>query len=331
MTTDLAAALLRDAIISGMRIATETPIEQVPAAIADVLAALLRDVERWRPEHPGVMVPDPNGVWVDHRHVLAALLKDVPRYDTDPNDYTALIKTDDGDWLSRDEVLAALSRALDPALAERVGEMLEGGEFDPVSMYEEALGFANGTKVPAKWALWAHSDLVRSRTLITALLAQNAALRAERDELSSKLEVERALTDAVHRLAKSAKAQIAFTATDGQRLLRKIDVIGVCDDPDFCFDSEGSVARCGPCAVKIAARDGVVLNEYTRSNPQAMRLRRELTAAEGQIATLTARVEGLTGALRDIEADCDADYPPSHGAIKQAARAALSATTEEGK
>lgn len=70
---DLAAALLRDAIISGMRIATETPIEQVPAAIADVLAALLRDVERWRPEHPGVMVPDPNGVWVDHRHVLAAL------------------------------------------------------------------------------------------------------------------------------------------------------------------------------------------------------------------------------------------------------------------
>lgn len=45
--------------------------------------------------------------------------------------------------------------------------------------------------------------------LITALLVQNAALRAERDELSSKLEVERALTDAVHRLAKAAEAKVA--------------------------------------------------------------------------------------------------------------------------
>lgn len=45
--------------------------------------------------------------------------------------------------------------------------------------------------------------------IITALLTANAALRAERDELSSKLEVERALTDAVHRLAKAAEAQIA--------------------------------------------------------------------------------------------------------------------------
>ena len=41
-----------------------------------------------------------------------------------------------------------------------------------------------------------------------------------------------------------------------------------------------------------------------------------------------AVAEKLRRALRDIEADCDADYPPSHGAIKQAARAALSATTE---
>jgi hypothetical protein len=31
----------------------------------------------------------------------------------------------------------------------------------------------------------------------------------------------------------------------------------------------------------------------------------------------------LREALRQIELDCDADYPPSHGAIKYAARAAL--------
>lgn len=50
----------------------------------DLAAALLRDVPRFRPDHPGVMTPDPIGVWVDHR-----------------------------------QVLAALSRALDPAIAER--------------------------------------------------------------------------------------------------------------------------------------------------------------------------------------------------------------------
>lgn len=33
MTANPFAAVLRDAIVSGMRIATETPIEQVPAAI----------------------------------------------------------------------------------------------------------------------------------------------------------------------------------------------------------------------------------------------------------------------------------------------------------
>lgn len=57
----------------------------------DIAAALLADVPRYRPEHPGVMVPDINGVWVDHRHVLAAL-----------------------------------TAALDPALSERAGEVLEG-------------------------------------------------------------------------------------------------------------------------------------------------------------------------------------------------------------
>ena len=122
----------------------------------------------------------------------AALLRDVPRYEPDnPLDSAPSMKDDpQGDWLSRDEVLAALSRALDPAIAERAGEVLprlrKADEYEP-------LGHDG----------WEAADL------ITTLLTANTALRAERDELSSKLEVERALTDAVHRLAKAAEAQNA--------------------------------------------------------------------------------------------------------------------------
>lgn len=201
--------------------------------------------------------------------LAAALLKDVPRYEPDnPLDSAPSMKDDpQGDWLSRDEVLTALSRTLDPAIAERAGKMLEGGEFDPVSMYEEALGFANGTKVPAKWALWAHSDLVRSRTLITALITQNAALRAENEAYrESHLHADKRL-----------------------------------------------------------------LHEKARAE-----------AAEAQIATLTAQVEGLTGALKfyadesayetqyeRLPCDCCTDiYEPINRDKGAVARAALSATTE---
>ena len=38
---------------------------------------------------------------------------------------------------------------------------------------------------------------------------------------------------------------------------------------------------------------------------------------------LKAENEKLRAALRAIAEDCEADYPPSHGAIKYAARAAL--------
>lgn len=36
-----------------------------------------------------------------------------------------------------------------------------------------------------------------------------------------------------------------------------------------------------------------------------------------------ARVDMLEEALREIIKDCEADYPPSHGAVKYLARAAL--------
>lgn len=122
----------------------------------DIAAALLADVPRYRPEHPGVMVPDINGVWVDHRHVLAAL-----------------------------------TAALDPALSERAGEVLEGVTpgpwvtgtmlpftvFNPNPKDNDDSGVICDCQEPAnaRFIAWCREG-------VPALLAQNAALRAERDE-----------------------------------------------------------------------------------------------------------------------------------------------------
>ena len=45
--------------------------------------------------------------------------------------------------------------------------------------------------------------------------------------------------------------------------------------------------------------------------------------AADRIEQLTAERDSYRKALEDIIADCEADYPPSHGAIKYAAHAAL--------
>lgn len=50
--------------------------------------------------------------------------------------------------------------------------------------------------------------------------------------------------------------------------------------------------------------------------------------AQAERDAARAQVARLREALRQIEADCEADYPPSHGAIKHAARAALAAKEE---
>ena len=49
--------------------------------------------------------------------------------------------------------------------------------------------------------------------------------------------------------------------------------------------------------------------------------------AASRIEALTAERERLRVALKDIIADCEADYPPSHGAIKYAAKLALKEET----
>ena len=50
---------------------------------------------------------------------------------------------------------------------------------------------------------------------------------------------------------------------------------------------------------------------------------RVVNYAADRIEVLTAERDRYRKALEDIIADCEADYPPSHGAIKYAAHAAL--------
>ena len=119
-------------------------------------------------------------------------------------------------------------------------------------------------------------------------------------------------------------AERAFTVSDGQRMLRKQDILTVCDAPDLCFEHDNSVARCGPCATKLAERAGIALNQYTVSNPEAMRLRRELAAANARAdraeaalaaqphdpAKVQALVEALEYALRVAEHLCSDRFQP---------------------
>lgn len=99
--------------------------------------------------------------------------------------------------------------------------------------------------------------------------------------------------DAANARADRAEAERAFTVSDGQRMLRKQDILTVCDTPDLCFEHDDSVARCGPCAAKLAERTGIALNQYTVSNPEAMRMRRDLDRAEAERA---AQIEAIGSA-----------------------------------
>jgi hypothetical protein len=52
-------------------------------------------------------------------------------------------------------------------------------------------------------------------------------------------------------------------------------------------------------------------------------LREYIAQQQLDIISLGQQVGRLREALKEIEADCSSDYPPSHGAIKYAARVAL--------
>lgn len=112
------------------------------------------------------------------------ILRDVKRYSLNML-AIEMFETPHGGWVKLPAVEAALSRALDPAIAERAGELAQSD--DPkVMLY--------------------HGEYVEA---LRSLLAQNAALRAERDEHAEALKVNNAVLCAALLRAKDAEAQIA--------------------------------------------------------------------------------------------------------------------------
>lgn len=100
--------------------------------------------------------------------LAAAILRDVRR--CDPNWNRAMMDdANDGDWVTYGEVLATLTAAMDPAIADRAGEVLE------------RLRWHREHPVTGK-LVYANEDGPDAADLITALLTANAVLRAERDE-----------------------------------------------------------------------------------------------------------------------------------------------------
>lgn len=125
--------------------------------------------------------------------LAAALLRDVPRYEVST---FADKENPDGVWLKYAEALAALTAALD-GVDERAGQAA-----DTMRKMAEALPSGSAIRI----ASFASADL------ITALLAQNAALRAERDELREEL-----LDLNRKSLRKQASLQRALTAVEAER------------------------------------------------------------------------------------------------------------------
>ena len=120
--------------------------------------------------------------------LAAALLRDVPRYEPDnPLDSAPSMKDDpQGDWLSRAEVIAALSRALDPAIAEQAGEVVKRLTDEHVA-----------------------ASRTEAADLISVLLAQNAALRAERDALKRHNNALSQMLDGEETRADAAEAKVS--------------------------------------------------------------------------------------------------------------------------
>lgn len=161
--------------------------------------------------------------------IAAALLQDVPRF-----------ASPDGNLLAEEDVLAALSAHLDPALAERVGEVVERLREGMPETFDATEGYAPSVSL-------AEERMADAADLITALLAQNTWLKAnvEAGDLVNGLEKNRA---------------------------------------------EAAEAERDDAVIKRAAWE-----------LEAKTLQVRLTAAEAQIATLTAQVERLEAAIRELK------------------------------
>jgi hypothetical protein len=102
---------------------------------------------------------------------------------------------------------------------------------------------------------------------------------------------------------------VRFTLSDHQRLLRKSDVEGICHSTSMCFEYS-DIVRCGPCAVKQAAKYGVEVIDNVGFSADVCRLRRRMTVTENEVSSLREAlgqvVQGydvktaLPGELRDM-------------------------------
>lgn len=67
------------------------------------------------------------------------------------------------------------------------------------------------------------------------------------------------------------------------------------------------------------------LAELNKALETLGQVRSDLSEAQAEIERLRAALGVAEKALRNIETDCDADYPLSHGAIKYATRSVFAA------
>lgn len=132
-------------------------------------------------------------------NLAETILQDVPRYGCWELDSDAMRASTDGRYIELDAVLAAITAAMDPAIAERAGE---------VAKRLRAVCTCNIDSSPCM-AEDDCRDAISAADLITALLTANAALRAERDEHAEALKVNNAVLCAALLRAKDAEAQIA--------------------------------------------------------------------------------------------------------------------------
>lgn len=150
--------------------------------------------------------------------IAAALIAGVKLYEPDwnkePFDRSEMVESTVGDWLSRAEVLAALTSALDPAIAERAGELLPDLQIS-----------ADDGDIDCKEAV----------SLITALLTANAALRAERDILTAN-------KNAAHELRRQnlARAEAAEAVAEKLRGALQIARVHVANNAEGWSVSRGA-------------------------------------------------------------------------------------------
>jgi hypothetical protein len=115
------------------------------------------------------------------------------------------------------DVLAALTAALDPAIAERAGE---------VAKRLRAVCTCNIDSSPCM-ADDDCRDAISAADLITALLTANAALRAERDKWMERCGRERAFASSHLIRAEAAEAQIAALTARVEGLTGALEKINV--------------------------------------------------------------------------------------------------------